>query len=538
MQPPARTVRRFSLRSRTFCVSVSLLSLIAVVLPLSGYAIPEHFPSIPADGFALVERGPMEVVVSQVGNIDSAGNVFLVNQCEFSTRIISIIPEGTQVQAGDVIAELDSSNLKQLALQREVLLVNAEAALKQAEEDLRMQKLRNESRYADADLVSRLAQLKLEGYEEAEYPRQLHALEGAVAMAEEAVTRGEEMFRFARRMVTLGYRNRSEEETQRLALIRSRQELEQARDRLRVLEEFTHQRQLKQLEALAEEATAQLDRVQKVNHSAILGREIRLQTYQRSYLVYKNYLDRLNRSIEACTIRAPRDGEVIYGIESSSSSRAIQEGSPVRYLQMIAKLPDREHLQVHLRVHESQVHLLDQGQPAIVATDAARGETFRGRVSKVSSVPLSPRHPNYDLREYGVVVDIERDSAVGKLLAPGMTATANIVAAERQSAVKAPIQSIVEVAGRRVAFVRRGDNVEPRELETGLSNNDTMEILSGLEAGEEVVLKPRVTCAQRIVALEGRYLARHSESSGWLGFQRSAPSLPLAKATHAYRPGI
>lgn len=507
MQPHMCAVRRSSFRPKSFWTLAGLLGVIALVVPISTYALPESFPAIPPDGFALVERGPMEVVVSQIGNVESAGNVFLTNQCEFSTRIISIVPEGTRVKAGDVIAELDSSSLRQMAMQREVYVVNAEAALKQAEEDMRIQKLQNESRLANAELAVRLTSLKFEGYQEAEFPRQLHELQGAVALAEEAVTRGEEQLEFARRMVTLGYRNRSEEEKQRLALLKSRQDLEFAKDRLKVLEDFTHQRQLKQFEALAVEAKAQLERIQKVNHSAILNREIRLQSYQRSYLVYKNYLDRLNRSIAACTIRAPRDGEVIYGLESSSSSSRLKEGSSVYYLQSIAKLPDREHLQVQLRVHESRINMLEEGQPAVITIDAAQGKTFRGRVSKISTVPLSPRHPQYDLREYGVVVDIINEPEIATALAPGMTATANIVAAERQSAIQIPIQAIVEVAGRHVAFVRRGDNVEPREIAIGMTGNDSIEILSGLDEGEQVVLKPRITCAQRIVALEGRLLA-------------------------------
>ncbi|MCA8997007.1 MAG: HlyD family efflux transporter periplasmic adaptor subunit [Planctomycetaceae bacterium] len=522
---PSVSLRRLFVWRLILCAG--FLSLAAV--PMVGYGLPDSFPEIPVDGFTFVERGPMEVVISQVGEIQSADNELLVNDCEFSTRLVSLLPEGTWVEPGDIVAELDTSDLEPLARKREILVIQAEARFRQAKEDLEIQKLTNQSRLAEAQIAVRLAKLELEGYTSASHPQQLHKLQAAVALAEEAVARADDNHQFIKRMVTRGYRQRDDEENARLTLLKSQQSLQTAKDKLTLFEDFAHPRSIEKLTADYEESIRDLERVKNTNQSALLSREVSLRSRERSYRIYKDYLDRLNTSIAACTLRATRPGEVIHGTVSPYSSRKLEEGSSVRHLQTIAKLPNRELMDVHLRIHESKAQTLAVGQTTLLEVDAARDTTLRGRVKSITKVPLSGRYPNYELREYGVVVSVDLESVRSMTLAPGMTATAHILTNQRQSTLLAPMRSIVEVAGRTVAFVRSGDEILARDVEIGLTNENTIEILEGLEEGDEIVLKPRVTCAQRLLDIEARSLVKVDDWgwADWLGNSASETTTDL-----------
>ena len=155
----------------------------------------------------------------------------------------------------------------------------------------------------------------------------------------------------------------------------------------------------------------------------------------------------------------------------------------------------------------------------MIQVDAAGEQRYLGHVSHISTVPLSGRYPNYNLREYRVTVDLDADPEVSRSLSPGMTATVNIVADRRDSTIQASVQSVVQVGDKHVAFVRNGDEVQHRVVELGISSDSQVEILSGLEEGEEVVLKPRVTCAQRIVFLGKEFTNGHQQSY-WLSMVR------------------
>jgi HlyD family secretion protein len=506
---------------RAVVAMIAILFGPALALPLATFATGKNSTAIPAEGFGVVTRGPMEMVVSQIGTIESADSVVLVNHCEWSTELIFIVPKGSWVKRGEIVAELDSSWLRETARQRTILLINAEAALNRARKDLRIQELTNESRIAAAELRNRLAQLQRDGYQEAEYPQRRNTLESALVLAEVAVDRAQRRFDFVDKMVERGYRTPYDREAERLKLLAARHQRDLAEQRLRILTKFAHERTTTNLAALAEEAERDLKRVRASARAAMHTHTVRVQSRQASYQTHRRFLDRLQRSIEACVIRAPSDGEVVYGRASSRrSSKRLEVGDRVRYLQPIAMLPDRHHLQIVLRIHESKIRFIEPGAPVVVQADAAHGEPFLGHVSDVSTVPVSGQFPKFDLREHKVVAEMEPDPRKARQLAPGMTVAADIIAARRQDAIRVPVHSVVQVAGRHVAFVRQGEDVNARKVRIGLVSDESIEILDGLEEGEEVVLRPRVTCAQRLAALEARWLAENTSDpeDRWIGW--------------------
>jgi hypothetical protein len=183
-------------------------------------------------------------------------------------------------------------------------------------------------------------------------------------------------------------------------------------------------------------------------------------------------------------------------------------------LRPLVNIPDRRHMDVNVRVHESLIRHLQVGQPAEVRVSAAKDKVYSGRVSSVSTVPMQGRYPRYDLREYSVTVTIDGESEVVRELAPGLTAKVEIQAAYKSQALTVPIQSVVESRGRYFVFVREGDDIVDREVTVGMSNTKELEIVSGLEAGAQVVLQPRVRCADQLARLEGLMLAENTSSWG------------------------
>ena len=164
---------------------------------------------------APVERGRFEVTVSVQGNLDSQSNVTLSSEVEGSTTIIKLVPEGEFVQPGDLVVELDSSELREKANQQEIDLTQARAKLSQAEENLEIQRQQNKSDEAAAELDWKLAILDLDKYRNGEYPQQEKELSGEVALAEEEALRSEEAYEFSRNMVKKGYKTPNEAEADR-----------------------------------------------------------------------------------------------------------------------------------------------------------------------------------------------------------------------------------------------------------------------------------------------------------------------------------
>lgn len=456
---------------------------------------------------ASVERKPFEVVLNVQGHLDSQSNATLTNQVEGSSTIISIIPEGTWVEKGDIVCELDSSQLSEQLKQQQIDVTQAESKLTQASEAYEIQQKQNESDIAAAKLAYDLAKLDLVKYEDGEFPALQRQLEGVVAIELEEYRRAEEDYDFTQRLVRKGYETPSELESKRIALKRENLELQKAREDLKVLTVYTKKRDIEELRANVSEFDRELTRVELKAKSALAQAKAEVDAAKLTLEVEREKLVRNKEQLAACTLRATQAGEVVYAnLQASrrggSDGAAIEEGATVRERQAIINLPDVTKMKVDCRIHESLISQINTGLSAGIRVDAYPDEVFGGVVSQVSSVPMSGSWPNYDLREYETVIQLTDDVEKVRKLRPGLTAQVEIIVDRRKDVLQVPQQAVVRAGRQVLAFVvESGDFVKPRILTLGMTNSTSAEVLDGLEDGERVVLNPRQRFAEKISEL-------------------------------------
>jgi membrane fusion protein, heavy metal efflux system len=71
---------------------------------------------------------------------------------------------------------------------------------------------------------------------------------------------------------------------------------------------------------------------------------------------------------------------------------------------------------------------------------------------------------------------------------PGTFVSAEVQIAEDVVTARVPKQALQTVEGKRVVFVRTEEGFEKREVETGKSDDEAVEITAGLKAGEEIAV--------------------------------------------------
>ena len=92
-----------------------------------------------------VKRGPLLISVLQRGNLEARNSAVLKSEVEGQTTILFMIPEGTIVEKGTLVAELDTANLVDRRITQEVVVQNARASYTKAVQELEIQKSQNES---------------------------------------------------------------------------------------------------------------------------------------------------------------------------------------------------------------------------------------------------------------------------------------------------------------------------------------------------------------------------------------------------------
>jgi HlyD family secretion protein len=192
----------------------------------------------------------------------------------------------------------------------------------------------------------------------------------------------------------------------------------------------------------------------------------------------------IERQIERCTIRAPHDGFVIYIYDYNRQLR-IEEGMTVYQGQDLFYLPDLEHMEAMAMVHESVVDQVRPGMRARVRIEGLRDEVLEGRVTSVAQLPT--QNMFNDLRYFYTEVVLDK---VPRGVLPGMTAEVEIATDQRFDVLSIPIEAMAYEEGQEVCYVASEEGVERRELKVGQSTRDRIEVIEGLDEGEQIVLNP------------------------------------------------
>lgn len=466
-----------------------------------------------------VTKGPFVITVKSRGSLDSMKNETLSCLVPGKTTIIRLAPEGTYVNKGDFICLLDTSELEEKIKQQQLDLTKAEAALKQAEETLEIQKTQNASDIAKAELNLALAELDLRKYEEGEYLQQKRELDGQLALKQEELTRSKELYEFTKRMAKKGYRSPTDLEAQRIAVNKAQYEHEVQEDKLRVLEQYTKERNLKELRANAEEYVRELDRAKRKAASELAKVTSDFESKKLTLEVEQLQYDERLQYLRDCEITAPSAGEIVYCNESrrrSSDQPSIREGASVYENQAIVKIPDNSQMKVDARVHESMISKVKVGLRAELSIDAFPGVTYSAFVSDVSAVPLSGNWPRYDVKEYGVVLQLNEEEIQAdkeNKLRPGLTSEFKIFVSERNDVLQIPVQAAVQIGKAYFAYVYNSETgeTERRTLKLGETNDLSVEIVDGLSESELVVMNPRTSFSQELLKLESEMKQAEAE---------------------------
>ena len=466
----------------------------------------------------IVRRGPLEIKLTERGNVDSANNLTLRSLVEGGTgyAILKIVDEGTRVEPGQVLVELDSARLRDEALAQQIRLDAAQAAFKIADADVAIQKMQNDSDVAAAQLKLELARLDLEKYKYGDSVQEMQIVLDEIEIAGEYLARATERWTFTERLVRKGFTSTKVLDADRVGVARARIDLDTACEKRRVIDRFSHRREMAQKESDAVFCEHELERVKLRGQAALTQRDRILLARKRSYFIENERHKKMLSQIAACTIRSPRAGMVVHAntLENgrSSSTPLIYEGATVRERQPLIHLPDLTSMQISARIHETKVTLLSEGLDVAVRVDACGGETFHGVVDQVAQVANSGSWPNVNVKEYATTIRLTDQVEKLALLKPGMTAEVEIMVDRLEAVLQAPLQSCVERGGRYFAWVQEDDSdLERHEIQLGKMNDMVAEIVAGLVEGEQVVLNPRSALPDEVALLEQEFATIENE---------------------------
>lgn len=503
---------------------------LVVVIAAGGYFFFRNRPFRPpattaTERTATVEAGAIEVWVTGTGEITPAAQTALAFNVPGNMGTVHAAV-GDQVQAGDVLLELDPVSLDaslfsaqaELIAARQQLdalyeprsaleLAQARLAVTQAEQSLEeaQRRARNvktpsitasEEQVSDAQLVYDTAEANLQLATVSPQATALHAAENnlnlALGQLQEAQARYDDCVKiscaeriFIEAQLTaarnshqsaldayltakLQYDTALANEQAALddaaeALERANNNLVAVQDGPKALDVALAEGELAVAEAELAGAHERLAELQaNPDPDDVAAAEARVQAAQAQ--------------VDQVRLVAPFDGTVM--------AVHYQTGDTIAPGQVAIVLADLIRLHVDTTVDELDIAMVEIGQPVEMTLDALPGVGLVGQVTRIDLAPTS----GASTAEYPVRVELD---PTGVPVRVGMTAALSVLVAHKESALLAPNWALRfdPDTGEVFVTVRRGGSLARVPITLGLRNETESEAVSGLEAGDVVVVE-------------------------------------------------
>ena len=177
------------------------------------------------------------------------------------------------------------------------------------------------------------------------------------------------------------------------------------------------------------------------------------------------------KQLSETTITAPVSGVI--------SARNIEVGMMLTSQAAAFDLVQPDPVKVTVNVPEQYITQVRQGTGAAITLDQLEGKTFTGQVARVS--------PDINAASQAYPVEIEIKNS-GKAILPGMTARVVFTGLTTQSGIVVPAQAVVETSQGSEVFTVENGTAKMHIVELGAVSSDQIVILSGLKAGEKLVI--------------------------------------------------
>lgn len=273
----------------------------------------------------------------------------------------------------------------------------------------------------------------------------------------------------------------------------------------------SHKASLIKAEARLKKDESYYERQKKLWEEMLISRE-QLETAKAQYEISEADKESIHYQIKQAeaSLQSTLDhlSKTVYNspIDGIITSLRIEEGeialvgtmnNPGTVLMSIADLSVME---VEVEVDETDVIGVKIGQSSEVKVDAFPDRTINGKVTEIGSSALQKVTASEESKDFKVIITLENPP---EDLKPGLSASADIITADKKDVLAIPISALV-LREKEDVDKNKKENVEPEEgvyivensrakfypVNKGIMGEMMIEIVSGLEEGQEVVVGP------------------------------------------------
>ncbi|MBS4007108.1 MAG: HlyD family efflux transporter periplasmic adaptor subunit [Clostridium sp.] len=214
------------------------------------------------------------------------------------------------------------------------------------------------------------------------------------------------------------------------------------------------------------------DRAEQLQHQ-IATAELRLRQARLDLKdIVRQQTDRNNEAV----ITAPISGTILLPTQAAGVGSHVSQGT------ILATVVNYESMQVVIPVDELDVARIIPGQSVRITAHALPDTTIKGHVLKIAEEGSD----RGGVSVFNATIAIEPTDG----LRAGMTVEADILVKNLRDILLVPIESVISQGGRSIVHLLKDDGrTLPVEIQVGENDNSKIQIISGLEDGQQILIQ-------------------------------------------------
>jgi multidrug efflux pump subunit AcrA (membrane-fusion protein) len=490
--------------------------------------------------------------VEEQAELQAAMKTTIKSKVKGWAALLYLIPEGTAVEEGQLLGELDVSKHQEYRATQAIKVGRARAAMEQAQKNLEILDITLLAAEKVAESQLRIAEMELEKFlgRKADAPASgMPAREGTnlemverlqnmldnefldnpdaeveyagladrvrellgednllramgqtanlvlaqidrISLARADLELKKDTLNHSRNLVEEDFISRNELERDRLAYDSQLSRVTLSWNNIDLLITYTLQQDWIRLKQDVINTELNLENTQARNEVQQVWEQAELTAKELEFGLARERLENVDWQIENSVIYAPHPGVVIYGKQGREWWKpAVEEGNMIRERQNLVVLPDVSRMVAEFTIHESRIEQVSLDQEVTVQVNAFPERMFTGRVTEIGGVASSARSQMSSSALKTYKIAVTLDGVnTDGSLRPGMNATVQILVATAGDVISIPMEAVRR--DRNVHYVWKQTPAAPiaQRVVLGVNNLTHVAIEEGLEEGDKVYL--------------------------------------------------
>jgi len=213
--------------------------------------------------------------------------------------------------------------------------------------------------------------------------------------------------------------------------------------------------------------------------------------YENTKVKLADLRSRFNRA----NIYAPVSGTIILPdpIDKDKKGKAVEKGVSFNQEEILLSIGDTKGVSVTANVDEMEIMKIKKGQDVAITGDAFPGVSLKGKVYHVSSQANVAGSDGGSMKTPSFEIAITVDSLSpneAEMVRFGMTANMSVLILNKPNTILIPVGAVHLEGNDYVVTVKnkKTKEMEKVKVQTGITTLDSVEIIKGLNSGDEVVL--------------------------------------------------